>query len=238
MFYSQDSVYVMMPTPWDKSLDLVDQFTGWTPKKFYDIFYNSFGEAPSYHAPSAFSNGLMLMAAIEKTQSLDPLTVANAIRSMNFQTLYRNMSFAENNQANIDFLVVQMQYDLTYRLVLPSAETNASVTYPMPTWASKECEISTVYCSGHGKCNEAGHCICDTQYYGKVNPQSCDTYCDGVIGYDAEDSDFCMLNTTYYIGGMVNYATTAYFEVEAMINLAINLVNNKTDGWFDNTPQV
>ncbi len=227
-----------MPTPWDKSLDIVDEFTGWTPRQFYDMFYDSFGEPPSYHAPCAFSNGIMLMAAIERTQSLDPLTIANAIRSMNFQTLYRNMSFEVNNQASMDFLVVQMQYDLTYRLVLPTPEPNASVTFPMPSWASKDCEINTESCSGHGTCNELGHCVCDPQYYGKDNPLSCDSFCEGVIGYDPSGNDFCKRNTKYYVGGVVNTEEVDYRELEAMVQLAVQLINNKTDGWFDETPQV
>jgi ABC-type branched-subunit amino acid transport system substrate-binding protein len=83
---------------WDKSLDLVDSFTGWTPKEFVDIFYLNYQYIPSYAAVSCFGAAEVIMGAIEKSQSLDPITLADTLRASEFQTIYANVKFDANNQ--------------------------------------------------------------------------------------------------------------------------------------------
>jgi ABC-type branched-subunit amino acid transport system substrate-binding protein len=81
----------MMPTMWDKSLDLVDSFTGWTPVEFVDIFYRNYGFIPSYVAVACFAAAEAILGAIEKSQSLDPKDLANTLRTSEFQTIYANV---------------------------------------------------------------------------------------------------------------------------------------------------
>jgi hypothetical protein len=103
----------------------------------------------------------------------------------------------------------------------------------MPSWKSRECSLETGNCAGHGKCVESS-CNCDEGYYGLKNPQSCDTYCFGEIF-----NGVCRNNRTYYVGAQLDYDVEHFRELSAHLRLAVELVNNKTDGWFDdNTKQV
>jgi hypothetical protein len=77
-------------------------------------------------------------------------------------------------------------------------------------------------------------CECDPSYYGLTDPSSCDTYCNGEVVGGA-----CRGNVVLYIGGMVAYQYAEGPEYAANMRLAVELINNKTDGWFDNnTAQV
>lgn len=120
--------------------------------------------------------------------------------------------------------------DKTFNLLVvsPPSEAQGSVLYPMPTWKAKQCMADTLYCSGHGTCSAEGICICDPNYYGKEFPDSCDAYCSGET-----KSGFCLEVQHYYIGGLVPYNSPVYLEFVAMMHLAVELINNKTDGWYD-----
>jgi hypothetical protein len=223
----------MMQTVWEKSLQFTDKYTGWTPMQFDEKFQEAFGISPSHHTVNAFSSGEILMDAIEKSQSLDPMVLADTLRKSHFETIYANVSFDSNNQITADLLIVQAQYDLTYSTVYPK---HNKAIYPMPTWKTKQCEIDTNDCSGHGRCSSDGKCICDDQYYGKINVESCETYCDGERAYDpGRKVHFCKSKTTFHIGAVTIADKAQEPEHRAVLRLAVDLITNKTDGYFDNT---
>jgi hypothetical protein len=229
----QNARGLMMVTAWEKSVQLVDRYTGWTPMQFNDKFYEAYGDYPSYHAVNAFSGGEILMDAIEKSQSLDPMALADTLRKSYFETIYANVSFDSNNQMIGKMLIVQALNDLTYTTVYPKY---TEAIYPMPTWETKQCEINTNDCSGHGRCSSDGQCMCDDQYYGKLNFESCDTYCDGERAYDpGRRVHFCKNATTFHIGAVTIADAAEEPEYRSVLRLAADLINNKTDGYFDNT---
>lgn len=114
-------------------------------------------------------------------------------------------------------------------VVSPPAVAQGPVFYPMPTWKAKKCMADTLYCSGHGTCSPEGVCVCDPNYYGKEDLNSCDAYCSGEM-----KSGACLEMQHYYIGGLIPYDIPVSGEFIAMMNLAVELINNKTDGWYDN----
>lgn len=228
-----------MPTPWDKSLNLTDENTGWTPSEFSQRFKDAYGIEPSYLAASSFSTAEIIMAAIEHTDSLDPLVLTAAIHALSFSTIYGNVTFDENNQIQTPMLVVQQQKTDTFSVIYPYESALASY-FPLPTWQVKECELNTEDCSGHGQCNENGKCVCDPGYYGGAVKTSCDTYCNGALAEDVERQEFfCKVDTTFYVGGAVSFAAVHSPELDSMLRLGVELVNNKNDGFFDDlAPQV
>jgi hypothetical protein len=229
-------VNIMMPSPWSDSLEIVDQYTGWTPQNFSDKYYSKFQATPSYYAAGAFADAEILIAAIDSVQSFDPLLVANQIRKMYFPTIYGNITFDHNNQAIMDFLVVQVQQDLSLERVFREPADGVNLVYPMPTWNGKDCIVNTENCSNHGYCNEDGACICGAQYYSSsASTPSCDLYCEGELDMDTTGSTFCKTKTKFYIGGISPSGYAEENELIAMMKLGVSLVNNKTDGWFDNT---
>jgi hypothetical protein len=201
---------------------------------------DAYGQEPSYFDANSFSCGEVIMAAIEHTQSLDPHVLAKAIKVLSFPTIYANVSFDANNQIGAPMVVIQQQRSDTSNVIYPSISEGGSVLYPMPTWSTKTCEKETSDCSGHGRCNDVGRCVCQPGYYGKTNVKSCDAVCEGILAEDAARGvTFCKLNATFQIGGVVNLNGYDSMELAAMMRLAVELVNNKADGFFDDlAPQV
>jgi hypothetical protein len=174
------------------------------------------------------------MASIELAQSLDPIVIANTVRNSRFDTFYNKIKYNSNNQIDASMLIVQMQDDLKHELVFP--ENVTTVVYPMETWKSKQCATDSQDCSGHGRCDSLGVCVCDDHYYGKINPDSCDTYCDGERAYDIQrELHFCKSASTFNIGAVTIADSSEESEYRAVLRLAVDLINNKTDGYFDNT---
>jgi hypothetical protein len=229
----------MMPTPWDKSLNLMDNYTGWTPSEFSQKYKDAYGREPSYLVASSFSSAEVIMAAIEHTQSLDPLVLAHAIENLAFPTIFANVTFDANHQIESDMLIVQMQKSDSSSVIYPSEAAKASFI-KLPSWKVKECERDTSDCSGRGYCDDSGRCICNPGYYGLETKNSCDAYCNGTLAEDVERKEFfCKVDTTFYVGGVVSSSDPDSPEVAAMIRLAVELVNNKADGFFDDlAPQV
>lgn len=219
-----------MPTVWDMALNIYDRYTGWTPIDFADKFYQFYSAYPSYYAANTFSSGEILMDAIERSQSIDPLVIANFVRKNAFETIFANVTFDANNQIVADLVVVQAMQDLSNAIVLPSV---TATIYPISNWATKECEIVTNDCSGHGRCDSEGNCACDNPYYGQVNTKSCDTFCKGVRDFDKyRGLFFCKMDSVFQIG-VVTIPGTYNEEFRSLLNLTASLVNNKTDGFFD-----
>ena len=229
----QDSAYVMMPAFWDQALNITDSFTGWTPQYFSDQYQLNFGNIPPFYAAGSFAAATILMDSIERSQSLDDIIVSNTIRDTSFETIYGNISFDENNQVLMSLLVVQVQKTLDYKMVLPHPAPGVTIVYPMPSWNTKTCSFNTNDCAEHGVCNSDGVCICDTGYYGGENKASCDTYCYGEVVLVSSSNSFCKNVTTYYIGGVVTTGESATSEIISVMTLAVELINNKTDGWMD-----
>eukprot|EP00602_Paraphysomonas_sp_CaronLab_P005348 CAMPEP_0185017998 /NCGR_PEP_ID=MMETSP1103-20130426/842_1 /TAXON_ID=36769 /ORGANISM="Paraphysomonas bandaiensis, Strain Caron Lab Isolate" /LENGTH=1593 /DNA_ID=CAMNT_0027547641 /DNA_START=63 /DNA_END=4844 /DNA_ORIENTATION=- len=234
--------YLFALTPWAPTDDIRGTFTGWTAQDFSDRYSAIYNTVPPYQAASTFAAGIVLVDAIETTQSLQEEILLQYLQSKRqYETFYANFSFDSHHQAMFDVLLSQVQpintngtTEQDVVLVLPAAVSDAPPIYPAPTWSQRACNRDTNYCSSHGQCDTSGECICDNNYYGAANPSSCDTYCDGQIVDGA-----CRSSMVYYIGGMVAYQYSEASEYKSSMRLAVDLINNKTDGWFDNdTAQV
>ncbi|CAN0451099.1 unnamed protein product, partial [Ectocarpus fasciculatus] len=164
----------MMPTPWVDTLDIRDPFTGWTPAEFSEKFYGRYGEHPEFYSAGGFASGIVLMDAIQRSQSMDPAVIAQVLRESTTQTIYGEVSFNEDNMYAGDFLTVQVQRgSLEPEMVLPTVAPNTTLVYPMPTWTQKQCAHDTNDCDGHGACSSTGVCECEDRYYGAGESKSC-----------------------------------------------------------------
>ena len=108
------------------------------------------------------------------------------------------------------------------------------VVWPVPSWKERSCIKDTDSCSSHGVCTRAGECLCDPQYFGSTPETSCDSFCVGEIASSGQ----CHKDRTYYVGGIVDFSGPHAAEIISTMTLAVELVNNHTNGWFDSTRQV
>jgi branched-chain amino acid transport system substrate-binding protein len=102
--------YLFDITPWAPLDSIHCNITGWTAAEFDERYFEYFALRPNYHAASAFADCLILLTAIEETQSLDHEVLLNSIRSKTYETMYATLSFSNGPQANFDALTEQVYF--------------------------------------------------------------------------------------------------------------------------------
>ena len=102
-------------------------------------------------------------------------------------------------------------------IIFPEDKATNSFVYPALTLPQRDCSFNC----RQGTCNSLGECECHGQYVGI----HCDVFCNGAV-----EAGECLDIRTVYVGGMVIDATVE--EYISAMNLAVDLVNNKTDGFF------
>jgi hypothetical protein len=140
-------------------------------------------------------------------------------------------------------IIIQFTVGSVQEVVFPEHLKEANYIYPSPDWATRSCQAATNFCSGHGICTTVGTeteatCQCESQYYAGDVPNSCDAFCiDGEVHLDDFNVRYCRHAITFYIGGMLDLVDTDRLIHHAQF--AVELINNKSDGWMDqNTAQV
>lgn len=227
----EDLSYVFALAPWASTSKIYDQYTNWTAVEFETRYETTFGSTPTYLSAASFASGEILLASIEATNTINSSVLQQHILNSFYPTLYGNISFNSIGQSSNDMFVVQVMPGTHHpEIVLPDSYADISPYFPVPSWSKRKCQIDTNYCSSHGTCSSAGVCICDYGYYGFENVNSCDTYCVGT--FDPETGG-CAKFTTYYVGVILDYQFPEFSEYLAHIALAAEMINNKTDGWFD-----
>ena len=236
------SAYLYGVAPWAPTPKIRGSYTNWTAQEFSDRYISIYNEEPSYHAASSFAAAVCLVAAIESSQSMDTTVLKETLEKSFYNTFYANISFDPYHQAEFDMLISQILPSVsadnvtTWALEIVSPENIAAkdAQYPAPTWAKRSCDVETNNCDGHGSCDNSGTCQCDSGYYGAIDPLSCDTFCFGDLV-----NDVCKEIQVLYIGGMVAFQYAEADEYSASMRLAVDMINNKTDGWYDQSvPQV
>ena len=225
-------------TPWVPAVKTVDEFVGFTSLEFQSEFKKRSYVNPTYWAASGFSALEIVLAVIERRQSLNPIIIREELLSSHFKTFYGDIRFNENHQPIIEVLVTQLKrVNVTEvaadTIVDPPDKATAPIIWPRKTWNQQECDRITQSCSSHGECDTFGNCICDEQYYTITTP--CDAYCDGEIN---EETGLCHANVNLYIWGLIGSDLPEKQNVIKSMHLAADMINNYTDGWFDGTAQV
>lgn len=91
----QDAENTLEPTQWSPIAPWKDQFFGYTAKQFAEVFQKEFGYWPDYHPPQSAAALEVYQAAFEKTGSLDPQKIRDAIAATNIMTFYGPVRFNE-----------------------------------------------------------------------------------------------------------------------------------------------
>jgi len=157
-----DAEYIMGVTPWDQSLNIVDQVTGWSAQDFADEFARATGDVDvTYHAASAASVISIAVQAIETTNSLNEAVLSEHIAKATFPTIYGSISFDANGQSQAPSLLVQYDANGTVQTVYPEDASSGSILYPMPTWDDRQCQRHSLCVENGNTCNDQGLCICE-----------------------------------------------------------------------------
>jgi hypothetical protein len=233
----EDLAYVFALAPWAPTSKIVDQYTNWTANDFETRYLRSYGSIPTYLSAASFASGEILLSSLESINSFDHTLLHQHLLHTSFSTLYGNISFNTIGQSANDMFVIQVtpNSQQNIEIVLPTSLAEVPGYYPVPTWLQRQCQVTTNYCSSHGTCTPTGTCQCDYGYYGFNNLLSCDTYCVGT--FDSE-TGACAKFTTFYVGIILDYQFPEYLEYVSHVRLAAEMINNKSDGWFDDIVNV
>ncbi len=107
--------YTISSVPWSYELNHTCEYTGWTAHEFFDYFRARFRVMPTYHAASSFASALIMLEAVERTQSFDTQVILDDISRSSFYTFYGNCSFANKlRQCNMRPVVLQKVSRILY----------------------------------------------------------------------------------------------------------------------------
>ena len=108
-------------------------------------------------------------------------------------------------------------------VIYPPELATEAFEYPALNRWERQCQAACL----NGDCTSEGICECRGLYYGPT----CDSLCNGEV-IDRE----CFDLRTVYVGGLLIEET--FTEYTDIMKLTVDLINNKTDGFFDETSRV
>ena len=172
-----DTEYIMGVTPWDSSLQVKDDVTGWSASDFASRFRSARKDEESadvpYQAAMAASLISMLHQAIEEVNGFreNGPQLADYLSKNSFKTMGGELSFDENGQSNAPSLTIQYDRRGVVQTVYPPEASSGPILYPMPTWDHRDC-IKLSGCEEEkgnstdnffdtiNKCDNTGMCVC------------------------------------------------------------------------------
>eukprot|EP00440_Ansanella_granifera_P027307 gb/GFBE01029658.1/.p1 GENE.gb/GFBE01029658.1/~~gb/GFBE01029658.1/.p1 ORF type:complete len:1213 (+),score=222.26 gb/GFBE01029658.1/:1-3639(+) len=159
--------YVSGVAPWDKTLEVVDDFSGKTAVDFTETFQAKYtGLAPDYLAASAFSAITTLCWAIEETQSSDAEVLRAKLMTLSspesvLKTVFGVLHYDHKGQAQVSSGMLQMQGSEALPTLI---QDSSPLIFPMPQCNStslhinysshmcEPCELGSEYWPSLDKC--------------------------------------------------------------------------------------
>lgn len=130
----KNSEYIYGVASWSPQMDFKGVIFENT-KAFVDQFKTKYNYDPDYHNASGVAVLAVFKNAIEKTGSLDPQKVRDAIAETDIETVYGRVSFNPNGQIKGSSVVLQIQGGEVYQ-VYPTGSKKP--VYPMPAWKNRQ----------------------------------------------------------------------------------------------------
>lgn len=161
-----DANYIMGVTPWDSSLNIQDQVTGWSAEDFAGIYQSATSDTDiTYHTAAAAAAISVIIQAIKQADAIsETKAIRDIIASGTFQTMYGEVSFDNNGQSRAPSLLIQYDTNGTVQSVFPAEVSSGPILYPMPSFSQRDCmHLSDCEVSGDGTCNSNGECVCKNQ---------------------------------------------------------------------------
>jgi branched-chain amino acid transport system substrate-binding protein len=92
---------------------------------------------PDFAAAGGTAAGLVLQAAIERAQSLEPDRVRDSLASLDLSTFYGELRFDAQHQATEKRLLVEQVQNGRMLTVAPSELAASPAIYPAPNWTAR-----------------------------------------------------------------------------------------------------
>jgi branched-chain amino acid transport system substrate-binding protein len=123
-------------TPWLPDMDIGGEVFA-SASQFAKQFQQRFGYEADYHVASGAACVLAYKVAIERTSSLDPKKVRDALAALDVDTLYGRVKFEPTGQIAMGQVLVQIQDGKVVPVYIPG-KVLAKPVYPTPKWAERK----------------------------------------------------------------------------------------------------
>ncbi|MFB6091232.1 MAG: amino acid ABC transporter substrate-binding protein [Halobellus sp.] len=124
------------PSSWASSANFQDPVYGNT-QNYVKAIKNKYDYTPDYHSAAGATVIETFLQAFKQVDELGPTPVRNAIRDIQYTSLYGDISFAKNGVINKNMLVYQWQPDAGKTIVWPKSVQQQAPIYPMPNWSER-----------------------------------------------------------------------------------------------------
>jgi branched-chain amino acid transport system substrate-binding protein len=134
--FGTDANYAVCASQWDRHLSYEDKWFG-TAEDFAQRFEKDFKYEPPYQAAESAAGVLVYADAIQRTGSLDPNKVRDALAATDLQTFFGNIKFDATGKNTAKPMVLYQIQDKTYKVVAPSRWASSKIIYPAPDWSQR-----------------------------------------------------------------------------------------------------
>ncbi len=128
--------------------DYVVTATLWSPqvaypgaKEFAEKYKKNFGDYPSYHGAEAYAALYIIKNILERTKSMTPNDIRDAMKATNMTTAFGPIKFADKegytNQNFMDTLVMQV-INGQHETIWPQKYASKKYIYPIPRWRDRK----------------------------------------------------------------------------------------------------
>ena len=128
--------YIYGPSSWAVNADFEDPVYGSTGE-FVAAIEEEYGYTPDYHSAAGAGVIETFMTAFEQVDEVSPTPVRNAIRDIQFGSLYGTIQFDDTGVIDLSMLVYQWQPDAGLQIVWPEDVRQAEPLYPTPPWSER-----------------------------------------------------------------------------------------------------
>jgi branched-chain amino acid transport system substrate-binding protein len=110
-------------------------------KEFAEKYKSKFGDYPSYHGAEAYSAFYIIKDVIERSKSMDPAELRDAMKATKMMTAFGPIQFEDKegykNQNFMETLVLQV-INGKHETIWPESSASAKYVFPIPKWRDRK----------------------------------------------------------------------------------------------------
>jgi len=125
--------FILCASQWDRSLSYKDGWFG-TAEQYAQLFEKTYKYSPPYQAAESSAAVLTFVDAFQRSGSLDPEKLRNALAATKMQTFYGNIKFDSTGKNIAKPMVLYQIQDGKYKVVAPLKWATSKLIHPAPKW--------------------------------------------------------------------------------------------------------
>ncbi len=125
--------FILCASQWDRSLSYKDGWFG-TAEQYAQLFEKTYKYSPPYQAAESSAAVLTFVDAFQRSGSLDPEKLRNALAATKMQTFYGNIKFDSTGKNIAKPMVLYQIQDGKYKVVAPLRWATSKLIHPAPKW--------------------------------------------------------------------------------------------------------